>query len=195
MGILRRSSKQSAIIPLLLLTALTLGTSASASPGLTLWQKLQHSTWVSQGPTDPQHLIYVVMDPNCPYCHDLWTLLKARYAKGLQVRYVMVGFIAANSPGKAAAILEAPDPSQALDQNESNWGHLPDDLGGGIKPKAEMTPDTGMSLMVNAQLISSIGVVGTPALIYRDRGGHPHVVQSVPSEHDLDVIVAASPAE
>jgi thiol:disulfide interchange protein DsbG len=194
MSILRRSSKQSASVLSLLLAALVLGSSASARADLSTWQKLQRSTWVSQGPKNPHHLIYVVMDPNCPYCHDLWTLLRARYAKGLQVRYVMVGFIAANSPGKAAAILEAPNPSQALDENELNWGDMANDMGGGIKPKNEMTPDTGMSLMVNEQLIRSLGVEGTPALIYEDRGGHTHVVQSVPSEHDIDVIVSDSPA-
>jgi thiol:disulfide interchange protein DsbG len=172
--------------------ALTFAAAVSAAPDPAVWGKLQHAKWVTQGSEAPQHRVYVVMDANCPFCHDLWALLRTRYTTGLQVRYLMVGFLAANSPGKAAAILEASNPSRALDQNEMNFGRLPDDLGGGILPKAEMAPGTARSLLANETLIRSIGVIGTPALIYKDKCGSLHLVQSVPSEQDLDAILASA---
>ena len=57
----------------------------------------------------------------------MWLSLQSFYASGLQVRYVMVGILSRDSPGKAAAILEAPNPSLALDQNERSWARLADD--------------------------------------------------------------------
>ena len=173
---------------------------ASAAPhsqlaDASLWPRLQQATWVMQGAHRPGHLIYVVTDANCPYCHDLWLSLQPLYAQGLQVRYLLVGIIASDSPGKAAAILEAGDPSAALDKNEREWARLPDDLGGGIPPLKAPRPATLAALRANEQLMHELGVRGTPALIYRGADRAMHVVQSASDPQTLKSIVSAAAAD
>ena len=169
---------------------------ASAGPDVsadtTLWLRLQRTTWVMQGAHRPEHLVYVITDANCPYCHDLWLSLQPLYSWGLQVRYVMVGIISSDSPGKAAAIIEARDPSVALDRNERQWARLPDDLGGGIPPLQRPKPATAAALKANEQLMHDLGVQGTPALIYRSGDHVMHVIRSAADPAKLKSIVSAA---
>lgn len=160
-----------------------------------VWARLQRAAWVSQGPAHPQHLLYMITDANCPFCHDLWLELQPLYAQHLQVRYVMVGILARDSPGKAAAILEAAHPSAALDRNEKRWASLPDDLGGGIPPARRPRPATLAAIEANEALMHDLGIRGTPALIYRDAARALHVVQSTPDAAKLRAIVTAAAAD
>lgn len=170
--------------------------SAAAPPSMAdPWQGLRDTKWIAQGAKVPRHVVYVVIDPNCPYCHELWTKLQPRFGKGLQVRYVMVAFLAPSSPGKAAAILEARDPVAALTLNEKNWGSLPEDFGGGIKPLPAASEATKQALEKNSQVIHDAGVIGTPGLIYRDRNGRTRIIQAVPSDTALDELIAGASAK
>jgi thiol:disulfide interchange protein DsbG len=164
-----------------------------AAPAATaLWQRLERAAWIMQGAKPPAHLIYVITDADCPYCHELWLSLQPFYASGLQVRYVMVGIVSRDSPGKAAAILEAPNPSLALDQNEKNWARLADDLGGGIPALRRPKSTTLAALSSNEKLMSDLGVEGTPALIYRSADHSMHVAQSVSDPTKLRSILAVA---
>src|ERR1700719_3421568 len=170
---------------------------ASAGPVVpsadtTLWLRVQRTTWVMQGARRPEHLIYVITDANCPYCHDLWLSLQPLYARGLQVRYVMVGIISSDSSGKAAAIIEARDPSAALDRNERQWSWLPDDLRGGSPPIPRPKPATAAALKANEQLMHDLGVQGTPALIYRSCDHVMYVIRSAADPAKLKSIVSAA---
>lgn len=160
-----------------------------------MWTRLQRAAWVSQGATRPQHLLYMITDANCPFCHDLWRELQPLYAQHVQVRYVMVGILARDSPGKAAAILEAPHPSAALDRNEKRWASLPDDLGGGIPPARRPRPATLAAIEANEALMHDLGIRGTPALLYRDADHALHVVQSTPDAAKLRAIITTASAD
>jgi len=162
--------------------------------GVTPWQELGRSKWVREGAPRPKHLIYVITDANCPYCHELWSELGPFYRQGLAVRYVMVGILTDTSPGKAAAILEAGDPAAALDRAETRWNSLPDDMGGGIAPLARPIPSVLAGLKDNEALMRELGVQGTPALLYRDTAGKLHLVQSVPDAGSLATIVNGAAA-
>lgn len=163
---------------------------ASSAANPPLWQKLGRATYVTEGAKQPQHLFYVITDANCPYCNELWRELQLFYGQGLEVRYVMVGILSDSSPGKAAAILEAKDPVAALDRDETQYGKLPDDLGGGIAPLASPKPKTLTALKSNEQLMHDLGVQGTPALIYIDSHGMMQTIQSVPTLATISGIVA-----
>jgi thiol:disulfide interchange protein DsbG len=103
-----------------------------------------------------------------------------------------VGIVSRDSPGKAAAILEAPNPSLALDQNEKNWARLADDLGGGIPALRRPKSTTLAALSSNEKLMSDLGVEGTPALIYRSADHSMHVAQSVSDPTKLRSILAVA---
>lgn len=184
-----RSLLAATVVWMSLVSSVAEGAAFDQQHGARLWHRLQTAAWVSEGARCPGHIVYVIADANCPFCHDLWASLRPFYKKGLQVHYVMVGILAANSPGKAAAILEAKDPAAALDRNEETWGQLPDDLGGGIPPLAKPKYKTFTALKANEQLMRDLGVLGTPALIYLDAGKVVHLIQSVPDPVTLDEIV------
>src|SRR5690606_4457408 len=79
------------------------------------WQALEESDWVLDGRADAPRVVYVFSDPNCPYCNRFWETARPWVDAGkVQLRHILVGVIREDSPGKAAAILSAKDPSAAL---------------------------------------------------------------------------------
>ena len=178
--------------------ALTLSLAAWAPMGVaapaqgTTPDTLQNATWFAEGAVHPKHVLYAVVDPNCPFCHDLWKAAQPLYKSGVQVRYLLVGILAANSPAKAAAILEARKPAAAWDINETHWQQLPDDLGGGIAPLAHPGAKALAAIRRNEALMHALGIQGTPAVIYVDSQGRVHVAQSAPDTARLQQMAAAS---
>lgn len=178
--------------PILFVIAATWAQASLAAPEVApsagvaaVLKRLQGSTWVAEGSKRPAHVLYAVVDPNCPFCHDLWLSARSLDTRDVQIRYIVVGILASNSPGKAAAILEARDPAKAWDWNESHWAQLPDDMGGGIKPLDHPKPITLAAIARNEDLIRSLGIQGTPAVIYLDHHGRLHLVESAPDPVSL----------
>jgi len=177
------------LLPSITMLGASLVPMASFAADPPLWQRLGHAAWVAEGAMHPQHLFYVITDANCPYCNELWQELLPLYGQGLQVRYVMVGILSDSSPGKAAAILESRDPAAALDRDESDYGKLPDDSGGGIRPLAKPKSRTLAALKRDERLMYDLGGQGTPMLVYRDAKGDLRVIQSVPPATALSGIM------
>ncbi|MHB1871352.1 MAG: thiol:disulfide interchange protein DsbG [Steroidobacteraceae bacterium] len=161
----------------------------SAADGALL--ALQQARWVREGSTHPRQVLYVFMDANCPYCHTLWQALQPYYAAGLQVRAILVGVIAASSPGKAAAILDAANPSAALRLNEQRWGQGPDPRGG-IAPVAHPSVRDLRTLTRNAELMQAFGIQGTPGIVFTATTGKIYVVPGMPAAADLPRLIAAA---
>lgn len=130
------------------------------------WAQLQASKWVADGKADAPRVVYTFSDPNCPYCNRFWEAARPWVDAGkVQLRHVMVGIIRQDSPTKAAAILEAKDPSAALLENESRFDK------GGIKPAAEVSPATAQILDDHRDLMMSLGFRGTPGIVVLDDQG------------------------
>lgn len=152
---------------------------------------LQQAKWIPEGSARPRHVIYVFMDANCPYCHALWLALKPYYRTGLQVRDILVGVISASSPGKAAAIFDAANPSAALRTNEILWGHGID-AGGGVTPVAHPSAKDLRELARNEALMQAFGIDGTPGLVFADAKGKVYVAGGLPAKSELGRIVATA---
>ena len=152
---------------------------------------LQQARWVPEGSTHPRQVLYVFMDANCPYCHTLWQALQPYYASGLQVRAILVGLIAASSPGKAAAILDAANPSAALRLNEQRWGHGPDPRGG-IAPVAHPSRRDRRTLARDAELMQAFGIQGTPGIVFTAADGKIYLLPGMPAVADLPRLVATA---
>ncbi len=161
---------------------------AQAAPAPSPMRALRQSSWIPEGSAHPRHVIYVFMDANCPYCHSLWLALRPYYRKGLQVRAILVGVISASSPGKAAAIFDASDPSAALRLNERRWGHGPGSRGG-IAPVAHPSPGDLRRLAYNEMLMEEFGLQGTPALVFADGRGKVYVIPGMPDRGEIPEIV------
>jgi thiol:disulfide interchange protein DsbG len=155
------------------------------SPELTaVWLDLEKAAVVVTGPKErSKSFIYVIMDPNCIFCHLLWIALKPYEAAGLQVRWVPVGFLHEDSAAKAAAILEGGEP--AMEQNQQHFDVKTES--GGVKGIA-VTPELQTKLQSNLHIMEQARVRGTPGMFYKDATGHVVRRDGMPSMSELPII-------
>ncbi len=145
------------------------------------WQKLADATWIAEGASDPDRIVYVFMDTECPYCHKIWKEAQPLLKGGkTQVRNVMVAVISpTKSAPRAAAILTANDPELAFREHQANFGHSPYPANGPV-------PETiRKKLDANAVLMQSLGLFGTPGVVYRDAAGKLRVHAGMPQTPEL----------
>jgi thiol:disulfide interchange protein DsbG len=172
-----------------LLTAAVLGPFAAfAAPAAApagVWQQLEQSRWIADGRPQAPRVVYVFTDANCPYCAKFWSDARPWVDSGkVQLRHLLVGIIAPTSPGKAAALLTAPDPAAALAAHERGQGAEatttiasgnPQPLSGGtLKPLATIPPAIRAQIEANQKLMASLHIPGTPGVVWRDGKGAVH---------------------
>lgn len=181
--------KTSAAIALTLLALITnIGAAGNWAPTpggspVGLMQRLDRAKWIATGSKSAARVVYVFTDPDCPFCNDLWKALKTARASDVQIRYLLVAVIDADSRGKDAAILESPDPAATLEKHERDYGH------GGIPPKAVVQPQTAETISVNEALMGALQIYGTPGLVYLDEHGQVKVFAGMPDPAQLQTIV------
>lgn len=145
------------------------------------WRKLEKADWFAEGATHPKAIIYEFTDPNCPYCHLFWLANQPYRKVGLQVRHLLVAFLAPSSRTKAAAILMAKDPATAYEQNERHYRmDVPEAEAGAITPAKTVPAAIARKLKANAKLMVALGITGTPGVVYRDAGGKVHKLSGMP---------------
>lgn len=146
------------------------------------WKKLQHADWIAEGAKHPKTIIYEFTDPNCPFCHLFWLANRHYFHAGLQVRHILVGFLAPSSKLKAAAILDAPNPAAAYRRNEAQYKRgVPESQAGGIEPEKPANSATLKKVEANTELMSDLGVTGTPGIFYKDGHGKVHRIVGLPT--------------
>ena len=148
-----------------------------------LMQRLDRAHWIASGAKSAQRVVYVFTDPNCPFCNDLWKAMKPARAPDVQIRYLLVAVINAESRGKDAAILESADPAAALEKHEHNFDS------GGIAGKQTLQPTTGETISVNEALMQALHIYGTPGLVYLDEHNEVKVFAGMPDPGQLRMIV------
>lgn len=146
------------------------------------WARVERSHWIPDGSPRAPRVVYVVTDPNCPYCIKLWADARPWVDSGkVQLRHIMVGILSASSAGKAAALLSAKDPAQALtaharahvgpDGKSAAAGRPRPLAGGGVKALSQVPADVAAQLDANQQLMATLQLGATPALIWKDAQG------------------------
>lgn len=152
------------------------------------WTQLANSHWVAEGSSNAASIVYEFSDPNCPYCHVFWKRVQPWIDAGkVQVRHVMVGVIAENSPNKAAAIFAADNPEQAFTHNQQQFAN------GGIEPMPDIPAEILSKIMSNQQLMSRLGVRGTPGIFYRTEDGQVGLWRGAPSPEELVAVLGPAP--
>lgn len=148
------------------------------------WKQLEASTWVADGSADAERIVYTFSDPNCPYCNRFWQNARPWVDAGkVQLRHVMVGIIAEDSDEKAAAILGAELPGEALARNERNFAS------GGIAAASSVSADLRGKLDANQRLMLELGFQGTPAILFRDADGLLQRRSGLPPESDMETVL------
>ncbi|HSM11724.1 MAG TPA: thiol:disulfide interchange protein DsbG [Lysobacter sp.] len=148
------------------------------------WAQLEASEWIADGAADAPHIVYTFSDPNCPYCNRFWSAARPWVDSGkVQLRHIMVGVIRADSANKVATIMAASSPSEALHQNESNYGS------GGVQPAKSVPATVRATLDANEKLMVALGFQGTPGILFRDDKGVVQRRSGMPREDDLHVVL------
>ena len=152
-----------------------------------LFDEVERSRYIVEGSLkSPKSVVYVLFDPNCPFCHLAWKAFQAYQRVGLQVRWIPVAYLMETSAGKAAAIMEAKDTRAALRENEEKY-----DLQrhqGGIREIAKPGASALRQLRANGELMHKLGASGTPALIWKDPRGEVHLKVGLPRLSELPSI-------
>ena len=138
--------------------------------------------YVTQGKDAAPHKMYIVMDPNCSYCHLIYKDLNKYVENGqLQIRWIPVGFLRPNSAGKAAAILNSKDQAEmlknlVLDETKFNMAKEQ----GGIKEldkadssKKPVVANAFKQVSENTEFFTKNNLGGTPAIFFIDKSGNP----------------------
>lgn len=154
--------------------AKTLQNAVQKPMGQQLWSDLERTHWIGDGKPDAPQIAYVFTDPNCPYCNQLWRDARPLVQSGqLQLRHILVGILRPSSEGKAAAILAAKAPEQALASHALAYadahGKNPDTLGVAALQRIPLSARD--ALANNLSLMNSMGLRATPATIWKNAQG------------------------
>jgi thiol:disulfide interchange protein DsbG len=129
-------------------------------------QSITKTHYITQGNDTAPHKLWIVIDPNCIFCHKTYEDLQPFINSGtVAVRWVIIGLIKRSSADKAAAILSSPNPLAALSQNEAQFNDTTEE--GGIPPLSKPSLEVQAQLTQNAEFVSKLVNVGTPVFIFK----------------------------
>lgn len=145
------------------------------------WQLLSESHWIQDGDVDAPRVIYTFTDPNCPYCRQLWQDTRPWVEAGdVQLRHIMVGILAPDSPGKAAALLGADNPAATLHAHKSGEN----EIAASAQPR-----EIEEQVYTNNQLFEELGLYATPTSAFQREAENGSVridrIQGMPSAERL----------
>jgi thiol:disulfide interchange protein DsbG len=174
---------------------------ASAAPTTvtaTQWKALEASHWLEDGRASAPRTIYMFTDPNCPYCNKLWTDARPWVEAGkVQIRHLVVGILTPTSNGKAATLLNGPNPAKALAEYEKGQSFSTAQMIASgkvhalnaevLQPLAPVPPRIQSTLDANKNLMLSLGLEATPAVVWRDERGQFQILQGIAPEDESRV--------
>lgn len=145
-----------------------------------LWDQLSETTFIQDGRPEAERVVYVFTDPECPFCNMFWHNARPWVLDGrVQLRHIMVGVLSEDSLGKAAALLAADDPEDAL-KKHSERGKKSD-----LAPLEPVPDELRQKIFGNIGLMAGLGSMSTPTLLYRDEAGQVRMKLGVPRDEEL----------
>ncbi len=155
---------------------------------LKAFKDIDTTHYVTQGKADGPHKAYIIVDPNCIFCHKLYEAVKPMIASGkLSVRWIIVGIIKPSSKAKAAAILSAKNPDQALRYNEQHFSVKTEE--GGIKPLKNPSAQVKKEIQDNIDFMMKNQITATPVILYKTNGNVLKLQTGLPQGKALDAMI------
>lgn len=141
---------------------------------LALYRSLATAHAITEG--HGTRVLYDFFDPNCPYCHMLYARLQALIGPyHLTLREIPVAYLTPSSTGKAAALLEAKNPRQALAKSQADYSWK---TGSGITP---IRPNAATKRILASNLSLDVRAAGfplVPILVYQKTDGTIRIINS-----------------
>lgn len=182
--------KQPYLIALLVLLTNLLASPVYAAGGnaaVSLLKEASKATQITEG--TGAKTLYILFDPNCPYCHLLFEELRPYVKQGVvTIHWIVVGILTPTSPAKAAAILQAKSPLKAFYQDEHDWQGN-DFPGGGIHTLQHPSHNTQKKLETNDRLLTDNGLTGVPITLFQTTDGSPFFFEGTPPRDKLAEIL------
>jgi thiol:disulfide interchange protein DsbG len=132
---------------------------AAASVPVSLEKIAADAKGFNVGSTMSTRVVYVFFDAQCPHCAALWEAAKPLKSQARFV-WIPVGLLGDRSFAQGAAILAAPDPAAAMEQNEASVQART----GGISAMG-ITDAQKEAVKGNTQLLTAFGFGGVPAIV------------------------------
>ncbi len=159
------------------------------APAAAVLADIGQATWVTEG--KGRRAVYVFFDPNCPACLALYQNLRSFLAShDLQLRWIPVAVVNATSPGKSAAILQAPDPVAALHRNKERYNT--GTYSGGIEEDIPTTA-TEQKLRANLLLLNRLDIPVVPTMLFAGKDRRTMIIQGALSPVALHKVFARLP--
>jgi protein-disulfide isomerase len=148
---------------------------------------LQTATYFDVGSQSAPLTVYMVADPNCPYCHQTWDYIKSFVQAGsVKVRIVMIAFLK-GSDEKAREIMMSPRPGLR---------YLESDGGRNVKMEADQNSPQWRAmaghLENNLNFAKRFKITATPFLAYVDGDGQFYSSPGVPENGAFDAFFSAA---
>lgn len=151
------------------------------------WSQLENSHWLRDGDASAPTVVYTFTDPNCPFCHRFSDAARPWIEAGqVQLRHVLVGILKPDSLSKAATILGADNPQQALRINQDDYDS------GGIRIDEAAAGRQRDKIEHNNLLMRNLGLHATPTTYYRDASGQVQMQQGMPRPADLPRVMGST---
>lgn len=142
-----------------------------------IWSRAEKLHWIADGKAGAK-TIYVFFDPNCPYCHRLWTTLRNPVQSGkIQVRWLPVPILKESSKGLGAALYASSNPADAMARMINHQ----------LEP-IQVDVMANRNMAYNLLLLRDTGYTGVPTVLYR-QAGKIHVSMGVPDEQELTAML------
>ena len=142
------------------------------------YKTIANTHYIEQGKADAPAKAYIVLDPNCIFCHRLFNQMQADINEGkIAVRWIVIGLMKPSSKNKAANILSSATPLEALKQNEKNFNEKIEEGG------STDTPPPAASLAKiesNNTFFTEAGLNQTPATFYQTSNQIKKVLMGFP---------------
>ena len=149
---------------------------------------LAATNYFTQGSDSAPHKAYILMDPNCGYCHKLYFDLKPLVkANKIQIRWVPVGIMRQDSLAKVAKLLSAKNSAQALkwlDQGEISFNNATEESGVTPLDPASTNPMVTNAFRKSSEnnaFFSKHSFYATPMVLYLDKQGKPSLLPGYPN--------------
>lgn len=134
---------------------------------------------------------YVIFDPQCSHCAQLWQNAKPLHDKVL-LKWIPVGMLNRTSVTQSAMLLEATDPVAMMSKNEATFlaTHRPS------KETLDVKADTIEFIKQNTAMLEKLKAQSVPTIVYRDHATRAPVITSgaLPTEKLAELFGLASVA-
>ena len=139
------------------------------------------SNWFLVGNKNAPHKAYMIFEPNCSACHMAYESMKPMIDSGrLAISFITVAFLKPDSAAKAAAILDAKSPSQALLKDESGFDMRTES--GGIAPVKTVSAAAKAKLQANIKFMQMYRFNSTPVVLYKTTGDAYQMTMGFPRD-------------